>query len=62
MIFLIPIIPMVFIFILLIWFLIVSIMDKNIKLIIRLSIIILVYSAVFGGGTFILFSIAKQFI
>ena len=62
MIFLIPMIPMVYILIMLIWFLTVSIMDKNIKWIIRLSIVILIYSAFFGGGTFMLFSIAKQFI
>ena len=41
--------PLFFIPIILIWFLVVSIMDKNKEWIIKLSIIILIYGAFLGG-------------
>jgi len=55
------IVPMVFIFIILMWFLIVAIMDKDKRMIIRMSIIVITYSFVVGGGMLMLIQIYNQF-
>ena len=54
-------VPMVFIFIILMWFLIVAIMDKDKRMIIRMSIIVITYSFVVGGGMLMLIQIYNQF-
>ena len=54
-------VPMVFIFIILMWFLILAIMDKDKRMINRMSIIVVIYSIVVGGGMLMLIQIYNQF-
>ena len=54
-------IPGVFIFLFLLWFLILGIIDKNKKMIIIFGIIVLLYAIIFCCGIQMLISISKQF-
>ena len=55
-------IPMVFIFLILVWFLIMGIMDKNPKMIIRFGIITFLYAVIVGGGFLLLYLfVIRQF-
>ena len=54
-------IPGVFIFLFLLWFLILGIIDKNKKMIIICGIIVLLYAIISCCGIQMLISISKQF-
>ncbi|SDJ47555.1 hypothetical protein SAMN04487760_10738 [Lachnospiraceae bacterium G41] len=54
-------IPGVFIFLFLLWFLILGIIDKNKKMIIIFGIIVLLYAIISCCGIQMLISISKQF-
>ena len=54
-------IPGVFIFLFLLWFLILGIIDKNKKMIIIFGIIVLLYGLISCCGIEMLISISKQF-
>ena len=56
------IIPAIFILLILIWFLVMAIIDKNKKLITIMGIITLAYVLFFGGFAFFAYMIVNQFI